>query len=175
MRHLKNKIKILFVYRSLLSFVKGDLEILRRHFEVFPVQWRGKRDIPRIAQGVLKSDLTFSWFASDHAAVTVFFSKLFRKKSIVVVGGYDAAYVPEINYGAFTNIKGKIPAKYIYKNATKILVVDPSLKADIIKNAKLNGFNIDYLPTGYDPNYWKPGNKKEKIVLTVGIIRDTVV
>ena len=107
-------------------------------------------------------------FAGWHTAFPVHYAKKYGKPSVIVVGGYDAAYVPEINYGAFTNIKEKIPVKYIYKNANKVLVVDPSLKGDIIKNARVKGENIEYLPTGYDPNYWKPKGRKGNIVLTVG-------
>lgn len=57
--------------------------------------------------------------------------------------------------------------KYIYKNIDEILVVDENLKEDIIKNAKIDGENISYLPTGHDRSYWKLKEKKENIVLTV--------
>jgi len=40
-------------------------------------------------KGVLWSDVTFSWFADVHAFVAVLLSKMFRRKSIVVVGGYE--------------------------------------------------------------------------------------
>ncbi|MGF3555341.1 MAG: glycosyltransferase family 4 protein, partial [Thermoplasmatota archaeon] len=123
-----------------------------------------------LAKKVKQSDLSFCWFAGWHSAVAIHYAKRYNKKSIVVVGGFDAAYVPEINYGAFTNLKEKIPAKYVYNNADKILVVDLSLKRDIIKNARVSGNNIGYLPTGYDFNYWEPKGKKENIVLTVGAV-----
>jgi len=106
----------------------------------------------------------------------VFLSKIFKKKSIVIVGGVDAANVPEINYGRFTQdfFKRRMTI-FALKHATKVLVVDPSLKEDIIKNAKVNGNNIEYIPTGYDSEYWKPKGKKEDIVLTVGGIVNSVV
>lgn len=175
MKKFKEKTKILFAYRSLQSFVERDLEILQKYFDVKSVQWRGKRDLPKIALGVLKSDLTFSWFAGDYAAVAIFFSKLFSKKSIVIAGGGDVAYVPEINYGQFTlGWHKRTLTKFALKHADKVLVVDPSLKGDAIKNAKINGGNIDYLPTGYDPNYWKPKGEKEDIILTVGGVNESV-
>lgn len=64
---------------------------------------------------------------------------------------------------------------FALKHATRVLVVDPSLKEDVIKNARVDGNNIEYIPTGYDPDYWKPKGKKENIVLTVGGVVDTVV
>jgi len=172
----KQEISVLFVYSSFQSFVKKDFEILKNHFILKEVKWQGKRDIFKILSGVLWSDITYSWFASDHAFITVLLSRLFKRKSIVIVGGVDAAYVPEINYGRFTQgfFKRKMTV-FALKHASKVLVVDPSLKDDVIKNAKVDGKNIEYVPTGYDPDYWKSKAKKENIVLTVGGVVDSVV
>ncbi len=177
---MKKRIKICFIGGLSQTFIRKDYEILKKHFDVDFIE------SPKIKSGLLiwvkyifntqqkvkNCDITFSWFAGWHSAVTVFFSKLFRKKSIVVVGGYDAAYAPEINYGAFTNFKEKFPAVYIYKKADKILVVNLSLKKGIIANAKVSGENIEYLPTGYDSRYWKLKGKKKNIVLTVARAND---
>ncbi len=172
--------KICFIGNISISFQKNDYKILNKHFKVELIQPPKKKiewlKYPFIvAKKIIKCDIVFCWFAGWHSLFPVLISKLFRKKSIVIVGGYDAAYVPEINYGAFTNLKERLPAKYVLKNVDKTLVVDPSLTNDIIKNAGINGENIDYLPTGYDPNYWEPKGKKENLVLTVGSINHSVV
>jgi len=79
---------------------------------------------------------------------------IFRKKSIVIVGGYYAAYVPEINYGIFTNRWSAMLAKFVYKHVDKILVVDESLKTEILRNTGLKIENkIKVVPTGYDYNF----------------------
>ncbi len=173
-------VKICFIGQTSQSFIKRDYEILSKSFDVEviePPRDKGEwlKYPGRVKKLVKKSDVVFGWFAGWHTLPGVYYAKRYRKKSIIVVGGYDAAYVPEINYGAFTNIKERTAVTYIFKNATKILVVDPSLKEDIVKNAKVKGENIEYLPTGYDPDYWRPKGKKEKIVLTVGIVKERVV
>lgn len=180
-------VKICFVGNLSSSFVKQDYEILKKHFDVEAIQMpKNERDLLgylklffSVWEHVKNSDISFSWFSDKHSAFTVFFSKIYRKKSIVVVGGYDVANVPEIKYGAFCGIynylKQGLWSKYVLKNADKILVVDSSLKGDAIKNAKANGENIECLPTGYDPNRWRAGGKKENMILTVGGISDSVV
>ena len=168
----KDKINILFVPYSSSTFIKKDLEFLQKHFDVKPVQWRGKRDILNIVLGVLKSDVVFSWFAFDYAAVAVFFSKLFQKKSIVIVGGGDVAYVPEVNYGQFTlGWHKRILTKFALKHADRVLVVDPSLKKQIKYLLQKPCNHVKYLPTGYDSEYFKPHGKKKNIVLTVGAVK----
>lgn len=169
-KRANKKIKILFIYRSWSSFVNNDYEILKKHFDVEPLQWRGKRDIIKMIIGVIKSDLVFSWFASDHAGIAGILATIFRKKSIVVVGGGDAANVPEIGYGlwAVGSKKNKILAKIALDRANAILVVDLSLKNNLVKNAKIGEpSKIICVPTGYDSNFWKPNGKKEDIVLSV--------
>ena len=87
----KKKPKILFVCPSFSSFIQNDLDILRRHFEVRVVQYQGKKRMLNFLietlKGVLWADLTFSWFADVHAFEMVLSSRIFRRNSIVVVGG----------------------------------------------------------------------------------------
>ena len=94
------KPKILFVCPTFSSFIQNDLDILRRHFDVRVAHYQGKKRMLKFLietlKGVLWSDLTFSWFADVHAFAAVLFSKIFRKKSIVVVDGYEVVKVQGI-------------------------------------------------------------------------------
>lgn len=167
---MREKIKILFVYLLPSSFVKADLEILQRHFDVIHHQWTRTRDIKnvlRVVWHIFRTDLSFIWFADIHATRVVFLSKLFRKKTIVVVGGYEVANVPEINYGLVRNPKSARRVKYVLENADKVLAVDDSLRKDAIINAMIKGENIITVPTGYDTVKWKFNGEKEDLVLTV--------
>ena len=169
---IERTIKILFVYTDLSSFVKTDLEILERHFDVKPVQWTRTRDIKnmlRIIWHILRTDLSFTWFAGGHAARVVFLSKLFGKKSIVVVGGFEVANVPEINYGLMLSPISARRVKYVLENADKVLTVDDSLKMNAINNARASGKDILTVPTGYDSEKFKPEGEKENLVMTVSI------
>jgi len=180
---MDRKIRILFIRSSKSSFIQKDLEILRKHFDVKIVDsdLTGKSlkgalvTIYNIIKGILRVDITFSWFAGTHAFVAVLLSKLFRKKSIVVVGGYEVAKVPEIGYGALLNPRSARKVKYVLENADKILTVDDSLKKDAIKNAKVNRGNIKTVPTGYDTRKFKMSGRKENLVITVGYITDNII
>jgi glycosyltransferase involved in cell wall biosynthesis len=153
------------------SSLKRDIELLQKQYKLNTFQWTGKKDILKLKNEIKKSDITFSQFALDHAGVTVYFSKKYEKKSIVIIGGVDVAYEPSINYGYFLTQKGRIISKYILKNADKILVVDTSLKKQIEYMFCKSFNNIEYIATGYDYNYFKPFGKKEKIILTVSNIK----
>ena len=167
---MRGKIKILFVHPYLSSFVKTDLEILQRHFDVKPVRWTRTRDIKNVLQiiwHILRTDLSFIWFAGGHAARVVFFSKLFRKRTIVVASGYCVANMPEINYGLMISLKSARIVKYVLKNTDKILAVSNFNENEILKYASPK--NVALVYHGVDYNKFKPqGEKEDNLVITVG-------
>ncbi len=171
------KSKILFSTPAGSTFCLKDELLLRKHYEVKAIDysWNKRRSILifpiKVFFGTLWCDLTFSWFASFHAFFTVIFSKVFRKKSIVVIGGYDVAKIPEMGYGLMTYPIIPHMVKFVLKNADKVLTVDDSLKENIVRNTGVSRTNIETIPTGYDAEIWKPsGQKKEDLVITVAIV-----
>ncbi len=170
---------ILFVYPSLFTFVRRDVEILKKHYKI--VSLHATKNIPktifRLVFNIKNTDLVFVWFAGWHAFLSVLFASLFRKKSIVTIGGYDAAYVPEISYGVFISWWRGLLAKFVYKHSSKILVVDKSLKNDILRNTNFHiEKKIVVVSTGYDYEKYKPkGNKDKSLVITVGNVTWSVV
>lgn len=175
------KIRVLFVYPSLASFVQQDIEILEKHFDVkkmkeetFLIPRKGRNPLVflRLLQRVVWADVVFCWFANINAFFSVLFSVFLRKNSLVVVGGYDAAFVPEIGYGVFVNRLSRATATLVYKHANRILVVDAALKQDIMNNVNFRVENkIQVVPTGYDIEKWKPANtRRENMAITVGAV-----
>jgi len=89
----REKTKILFVCPSFSSFIQNDLDILRRHFEVRVAHYRGKKRLLKFLIGMLTGV-----FADVYAFRAVLFSKIFRRKSIVVVRGCKVANVPKMGW-----------------------------------------------------------------------------
>jgi glycosyltransferase involved in cell wall biosynthesis len=173
--NMQNKTKVLIATLAFHTFVKRDVDILRSHFDVKVIHYKGFRSIPKLLKGTIWADLTYSWFADIHAFFAVLFSKIFKKKSIVIVGGYDAAKVPDIDYGlALSPVFFRI-VRFVLKKADKILTVDESLKMDAIQNYRVNGTNITTVPTGYDPELWKPHGKKGNRVMTVSHVKEETI
>jgi len=169
--------RIAFVYyASFSSFIKRDYDIIFRAHEVKKVNFSGTGDAVKLMKAVANCDLALIWFAGGHAFAAVLLAKLLRKKSMIIVGGFDVARAPEINYGRFTQSRTrKFLTKFALQYANRVLVVDPSLKIDAIKNAGIDGHNIDYLPTGYDYEKFVPGPAKENLVITVGYVSHSVI
>jgi len=108
------KQSILLVYVNYSSFVKADFEILSSFANVTKYQFKPGKGIFKTGVELLKEfiflilngfrfDSVFIWFGDYHSLLPVLFAKLFRKKSFVVIGGYDVSTLSEYKYGSFSN------------------------------------------------------------------------
>jgi glycosyltransferase involved in cell wall biosynthesis len=173
--------RILFVYNLNSSFVRNDVELLGKYFKVKVVEFgvgprelrKSIRALCQVLFGVVWAHLTYCWFGGRHSMWAVVLSRLMGKKSVVVVGGFEVAKIPEIGYGAALNpIKAEL-MKWILTNASKVLTVDDSLKREAVTNLGASERNITTIPTGYDSNKFKLDGEKEDIVLTVASVGKT--
>src|SRR4051794_19037652 len=91
--------RILFVHNALRSFVRIDRDILAERHDIDELDLSVPSRILTLPSRLLHADLVFSWFASLHSFIPVMSAFAMRKPAVSVVGAYDAANVPEINFG----------------------------------------------------------------------------
>ena len=144
-----NKQKALFIYTRLSTFVKGDLDILSETFSVTTLQVnntsQSKQLLSLIRQfifllfNIRKYDFVYIWFADYHSFLPILFSKLARKRSYLVIGGYDVCRIKKVKYGSFINPIRGYCARFSMSNATLCLCVSNHIQRIvrfITKNAK---------------------------------------
>jgi glycosyltransferase involved in cell wall biosynthesis len=159
--------KILFTSTLSNSFILEDLRLLRKFYHVDAFISAGFTVPFRLIHRIIRADVTFTWFASVYSFFVVLLASLFRRRSILVVGGVDVARVPEFHYGIWLSPWKSAFVKYALRHASRVLVVDASLQEAAIRLAKYSGDNISCVPTGYDEEVWRPSGTKERYVLTV--------
>jgi glycosyltransferase involved in cell wall biosynthesis len=161
-----NEMKISFICYPPSTFVKQDFEILSRHFQVDAVPYRSAGDIMHMIGSIRRSDIVFSWFASGHSFAAVMLAKTFRKRSVVVAGGYDVAFEPEINYGQYTLARHKrMYADFALNRADAILAVSEFTKEEVLARSEPRRVEVVY--NGIDTDMFRPSGEKEDLVLTV--------
>ena len=175
------KKKILFIYTNYSTFVRTDFDILASENEVIKYQYKPVKGLPKTAVQFLKQlfylvfniwkfDVVFIWFADYHSFLPVLFAKMTGKKSVVVIGGYDVANMPEIRYGSLSSPLRKRLTLFTFKYSTLCLAVVEELENKI--KAVCPKANTQTLYTGY--KFFEKGEiaiqeNREKIVLTVSI------
>lgn len=169
--------KILFVYTNFSSFVAQDHEILTSAYEVHQYRFRAIKGLAGTGLEILKQifflirnirkyQAVYIWFADYHSLLPVLFAGMFRKKSFVVVGGYDVNYLKEYNYGSYNKPVRKFFAKTTLRMATVCfpVAVDLGTKIKLISPSS----KVEVFPTIFDSQRFNfTESEREKTVLTV--------
>jgi len=168
---IRKRKTVAFISGTRSSFIENDCEILSKTFNVKRIVFRGLKDIPNLFRAILKSDISFSWFAGGHAVFAVLFSKVLRKKSIVVIGGYEPVGMPEIGYGAQLYLRSRARVNFVFKYADVLLAVSSFSKKHIRTVAPSRAPVM--IHNAIDCDVFTPGEQdRENMVLTVAHVSD---
>lgn len=170
--------KIIFIHPGESPFEKNDVEILKVNFIVQKFHYKAGKSIFDnviyqiklflwLLLKIWNSKVIVIWFAGYHSLLPILFAKLLFKKSFLIIGGYDVASIPEINYGFYNTPIRKFFAYNSIKWATCNLAVSDFLKKEV--QTKVSRATIKVLYTGHsEEKFSLNGCTKENIILTVG-------
>jgi glycosyltransferase involved in cell wall biosynthesis len=164
--------RILFVYSRESSFVAIDRAVLTERWAVRDWPQRGPLvNLPALALAVWRSDAVFGWFASWHTFWPVGLAWLMRKPSIVVIGGYDTANMPDIPYGIQGGgLMGRV-SRWVMRRATRLLANSSYSREEAAANAGVDPRRVTVVHHGVpDPFGELPRGARERMALTVGIV-----
>jgi glycosyltransferase involved in cell wall biosynthesis len=162
------KSRILFVHNHPAKFVQLDLLLLRERYDV--CEWYQRTRVVNLltlAHAVSQSDLVFGWFASWHTLFPVVLARLFRKPSVLVVGGYDTANMPEIGYGSMRGGFKRWIARTTMHSATKLIAFSEFSRLEAIRHACAEEERISSIYIGV-PADSRRAVEKELLVITAG-------
>ena len=160
--------KIAFVWYGKSTFIQQDYNILQKHFEVETARYDPFKSIFKIIRTVKNADVAFCWFADVWSFIAVVSAKLFKKKSVVVVGGYDVECLREIGYGMCTKpFWRRWMRTFTLRHATTLLAVSEYTAQKMHPFIYKDAHKLKVVYNGVDTKYFLPKGIKENIVLTV--------
>jgi glycosyltransferase involved in cell wall biosynthesis len=150
--------------------VRLDLEELRKRYQVtetyLPSRWINPFSIWR---QVRTHDLVFGWFASWHTFLPFVFARISGKPSILVVGGYDVANMPQIGYGHQRGGVKKWISRWTMRLATRVITFSNYSESEAEHNAAIPKSQMSTIYIGVpDPFVSLPRAERSRMVLTVG-------
>jgi len=174
--NMRKRNHVLVVSSYDASYVVRDIESIQRYFPTKVIIGHGaKRSIiqiinlvTQILKGLIWSDVSFIWFADFRALLTVIFAKILKKKTIVVIGGYEVAHVPDISYGGTLNTFLKKKISWIIHHADVVLSVSNASRNELIQNYGYKKSILVYNGVEIEKFYVNSHTPKEDIVITVG-------
>ena len=166
--------RLLYVHSRKASFVAIDREILAERFEVEDLYQPGRMPNPvKVIRGVIRADVVVGWFASWHTFLPVTLAWLLRKPSVMVIGGFDTANMPDISYGHQRGGLRRHASRWIFRRATRLVTNSSYSLSEIERNTRVPPERVTVVHHGVpDPFGEEPGTK-ERTALTVGAIDRT--
>ena len=165
-------LEILFVYSRDSTFVSIDRDLLGHRWSVRP--WAQPRSVINplaVAAAVRRSDLVFGWFASWHTFWPVTIAWLLRRPSVVVIGGFDTAKLPEIDYGLQQRAVMSRVSRWVMRRATRLVTNSEYSLREIESNIDGLRGKVAVVHHGVpDPFGTLPANGRRPLALTVGIV-----
>jgi glycosyltransferase involved in cell wall biosynthesis len=177
--------KIVFCGMIGSPFILQDLELLQQYYEVIPINLNKIQkskinfvihiwsDIYKVYKSLRNSDLIYIWFVDVHTFPFLILSRLLHKKSIVLVGGWEVAKYPEINYGNQFNFWRGAVTCWCLRNSDVVIVPSNAYK-EITLNAEPRS-NICVVPMAIDKSlcdYPLP-NKSDTIITALFMLKFT--
>jgi glycosyltransferase involved in cell wall biosynthesis len=117
---------------------------------------------------IYRSRIIYIWFADYHSLIPIFFAKLFGKRSLINIGGYDAH---EILVGIPDSFKSgfrKFCVRYSIKNATKLIPVSNMINEYLLKKVDGSKCEVIYNCVDLKTFYQNDAAQKENLIITVG-------
>ncbi len=166
--------RLLYVHSRKASFVAIDREILAERFEIEDLYQPGRvPNVPKVIRAVHRADVVFGWFASWHTFLPVTLAWLLRKPSVMVIGGFDTANMPDIAYGHQRGGLRRHASRWIFRRATRLITNSSYSLSEIERNTPIPPERVTVVHHGVpDPFDEEPG-PKERAALTVGAIDRT--
>jgi glycosyltransferase involved in cell wall biosynthesis len=113
--------------------------------------------------------LIFGWFASWHTFLPFVFARLSGKPSVLVVGGYDVANMPQIGYGHQRGGLKKWVSRWTMRLATRLITFSNYSGDEAERNASISKERLSTIYIGVpDPFASLPQGQRHRIALTVG-------
>jgi glycosyltransferase involved in cell wall biosynthesis len=165
--------RIFFVHSRKASFVALDRDILAERFEVEDLYQPGRWPDPLVVvRGVWRADLVFGWFASWHTFFPITLAWLLRKPSVLVMGGFDTANMPDIGYGHQQGGLRRHASRWIFRRARRLITNSNYSLSEIETNTPIPPERVTVVHHGVPDPFGEEPQGKEHIALTVGAVDD---
>jgi glycosyltransferase involved in cell wall biosynthesis len=166
--------RLLYVHSRKASFVAIDRDILAERFEVEDLYQPGRvPNLPRVVAGVLRADVVFGWFASWHTFFPITLARLLRKPSVLIVGGFDTAGMPDIGYGYQQGGLRRHASRWIMRRAGRLVTNSAYSLSEIERNTPIPPERVTVVHHGVPDPFGEEPGPKERVALTVGAIDRT--
>jgi glycosyltransferase involved in cell wall biosynthesis len=163
--------RVLYVYSRRNTFTRIDREALAQRFEVEEYFQRGPRPRPiELWRKLRRCDVVFGWHASWHTLAALSLARLLRRPSVLVIGGFDTAAVPEIGYGNQLGGIRRPRSRLTIARATRLVTNSRYSRREIAETIGIDPGRVRVVYHGLADRFGAATSGRDPVVLTVGAV-----
>lgn len=165
--------RILFVCPSDASFIRVDRALLAERWPVEVWKQPGRFANPfKLLAALRRADVIVGWWASWHTFWPFTLAPLLRKPSLLIVGGFDTANMPEIGYGFQQGGLKRALSRWVMRRATKLVTNSHYSQREIERNIGFAPERVEVIHHGVpDPYGELPDDSgRRRMALSVGFV-----
>jgi glycosyltransferase involved in cell wall biosynthesis len=162
-------VRLLFVHNHPTKFVQLDLALLREKYDVQEWYQRTRAvNVAALTRALTTSDIVVGWFASWHTFLPTLLARALHKPSLLIVGGYDTAAMPEIGYGSQRGGIKRLIARSTMRAATALMTNSQSARAELGRNVAVGVARVTVVHHGVAAVPCAALRNKDQLAITVG-------
>jgi glycosyltransferase involved in cell wall biosynthesis len=166
-------VRVLFVHNHPAKFVQQDLALLREKYDVQEWYQRTRAvNVAALTRALTTSDIVVGWFASWHTFLPTLLARALHKPSLLIVGGYDTAAMPDIGYGSQRGGIKQLVARMAMRGASSLIAFSEFSRQQAICNAGVDPKRICKIYLGVENCTNELPRVKEPLAITVGNVNE---
>jgi glycosyltransferase involved in cell wall biosynthesis len=163
--------RVLYVHSRRNTFTDIDRTALSERFEVEDYFQPRLRVRPvELWRKLRRADVVFGWFASWHTFAALSLARVLRKPSVLVIGGFDTARMPEISYGAQRPGPRRWMTRRTIAMATRLITNSSYSLREIEANLGLGPARVTVIHHGIPDRFGDRPSEAERMALSVGVV-----
>jgi glycosyltransferase involved in cell wall biosynthesis len=170
---------ILFIKSNNASFIINDENILHKYFSVRSHYFQASRhfltmlvsqfaELWWLIMNIWTCKIIYIWFADYHSLIPVIFARITGKKSVIVIGGFDVAKIPDIRYGGHIKPTRSLFIRLSLRLASLLLPVSQFTEQELIQINQRTPRKMVYNGVQVSLFHRDVSIPKQQVVLSVG-------
>jgi glycosyltransferase involved in cell wall biosynthesis len=162
--------RVLFVAPRPSSFIELDRGLLAQRHDVVALYGnRPQRNLRALGRAVRAADVVFGWWAHLHTLEPFTLARRMRTPTVLIVGGFDVADMPEIGYGSQRPGWRRAVSRWVMRRADVLATNAHYSARELERNVGIPADRVTVIHHGVpDPFGAEPVADPDRLALTVG-------
>ena len=155
------------------TFSRQDLHLLSEEFDATLYADAGLRRVAELGKQIASTDAVLIWFAGRHSVPAVWQARRLGKPVITIIGGYEAQWIPELQYGIRPASFRHRALAWVLKHSDRILTVSTITDTGIKEKVPGISEKCRLVYNAVDTDLFTPGESQARTgVICVGQITE---